>query len=58
MLNKESKLECSNATLTPVNMVCSKTSSIFIRAIFRGAEAGDILGVNTPHFLEDPKNGS
>ena len=21
----------------------------------RGAEAGDILGVNTPHFLEDPK---
>ena len=24
----------------------------------RGAEAGGILGVNTPHFLEDPKNGS
>ena len=21
----------------------------------RGAEAGGILGVNTPHFLEDPK---
>ena len=24
----------------------------------RGAEPGGILGVNTPHFLEDPKNGS
>ena len=24
----------------------------------RGAEAGGILGVSTPHFLEDPKNGS
>ena len=26
-----------------------------LRSRSRGAEAGGILGVNTPHFLEDPK---
>ena len=28
---------------------------ISLRLRGRGAEAGGILGVNTPHFLEDPK---
>ena len=30
----------------------------FLMIFLRGAEAGGILGVNTPHFLEGLKKGS